>query len=283
MQIIKKLKVVVLATLAFAGLSVQAASEPRISVQLWSVKDDLAADFQGTLKKLADMGFEGVEFAGNYGSFAEDPEGLKNFLAGIGLEASGAHVGFDKFNDENFADTVEFFSKLGARYQIVPYDQRSFDPAAIDAMNAELAVVAKELEKHGLQTGYHNHAPEFGDFKDSTYWDYIASNTPKNVVLQLDVGWAAVAGKDGAAYIRKYPNRTKTTHFKAGLPEGTKDKVSIIGQDIVDWKSVIKAAREVGGTEWFVVEQEVYPNNLTPLQAVEASMQGLQKILADMK
>lgn len=283
MNIIKKLTMVVLASFAFVGMTAQAATDPKISVQLWSVKDDLKEDFEGTLKKLSALGFQGVEFAGNYGKFENDPEGLKKFLAELGLQASGAHVGFDKFNEENFDHTVDFFSKLGAKFLIVPYDKRSYDPEAVDAMNAELAVIAKKLEKHGLQTGYHNHAPEFADFKDSTFWDYIATNTPKNVVLQLDVGWAAVAGKDGAEYIRKYPNRTKTTHFKAGLPEGTKDKVSIIGQDIVDWKSVIKAAREAGGTEWFVVEQEVYPNNLTPLQAVEASMKGLQKILAEMK
>lgn len=274
---------VVLATFAFTSITAQAATDPKISVQLWSVKDELKEDFEGTLKKIAALGFNGVEFAGDYGQFAENPEGLKKFLADLGLQASGAHVGFDKFNEENFDGTVKFFNALGAKYLVVPYDQRAFDPEAVDSMIAELVVISKKLVKHGLQTGYHNHAPEFADFKDSTFWDYIASNTPKNVVMQLDVGWAAVAGKDGAAYIRKYPGRTKTTHFKAGLPEGTEGKLSLIGQDIVDWKAVITAAREVGGTEWFVVEQEVYPEGMSPLQALETSMKGLQKILADMK
>jgi len=283
MNIIKKLTMIVIASFALASMTAQAATDPKISVQLWSVKEDLKADFKGTLEKISKLGFEGVEFAGDYGPYTEDPKGLKKYLSSLGLKASGAHVGFDKFNDENFNHTVKFFSALGAKYLIVPYDERAYSPEGVDAVNADLIRVAKKLKKHKLQTGFHNHDPEFAPFKDATYWDYIASNTPKNVVLELDVGWATVAGKDPAAYIRKYPGRTKATHFKAGLPKGTEGKLPIIGKDVIDWKSVITAAREVGGTEWFVVEQEVYPEGLTPFQALEQSMQGLQKILKEMK
>lgn len=283
MNLIKKIAILALASFTLTSITSHAATEPKISIQLWSVKNELNADFEGTLKKLAELGFDGVEFAGNYGRYEKDPEGLKKFLNENGLEASGAHVGFDKFNESNFNQTADFFSKLGAKYLIVPYDERAFNPESIDVVNAELASIASKLEKHGLKTGYHNHTPEFVAFKDSTFWDYLASNTPKNVVLQLDVGWTAVAGKDPAAYIRKYPGRSNTLHFKAGLPAGVTDKVSLIGQDIVDWKAVITAAREVGATEWFVVEQEVYPNNLTPLKAVEVSVNGLKEIIGDMK
>lgn len=274
---------VALACFTLSSVTAHAKTDPKISVQLWSVKNELTADFEGTLKKLSAMGFDGVEFAGNFGKFEKDPEGLKKFLADNRLQASGAHVGFDKFSDANFEQTVDFFGKLGAKYLIVPYDERAFNAKTVDVVNAELASIAKKLEKHGLKTGYHNHTPEFANFKDSTFWDYIGDNTPENVVLQLDVGWTAVAGKDPAAYIRKYSGRSNTLHFKAGLPAGVTDKVSLIGQDIVDWKSVITAAREVGGTEWFVVEQEVYPNNMKPLEAVNVSMKGLQKIISEMK
>lgn len=75
------------------------AAEPQLSVQLWSVKDDLTQDFKGTLESLADMGFDAVEFAGNFGPYADNPAGLKAYLADIGLEASGAHVGFDQLRN----------------------------------------------------------------------------------------------------------------------------------------------------------------------------------------
>lgn len=281
MKCIKQMVVLALACIVLLGMSVQ-AGEPRISVQLWSVKGELADDFKGTLQKLADLGFEGVEFAGDFGPYAENPAGLKAFLAEIGLEASGAHVGTDNLKVDNIYKTIAFYKTLGADFVVVPYDARAFDAEGIDELAGELNAAAKILDGYGMKTGYHNHAQEFGDFGDSTYWDYLASKTDDDVILQLDVGWTTVAGKDAAEYIRKYPGRTLTTHIKAGLPEGTEGKKPLLGQDVTDWKKVITALKEVGGTHWLVVEQEEYPDGLTPMQAVEKSMNGLQEIIADM-
>lgn len=281
MKIIKPLGVFALIGLLLLGVTAKAA-EPRVSVQLWSVKDELAADFEGTLKKLAGLGFDGVEFAGNFGPYSENAAGLKDFLAELGLEASGAHVGTDQLNADNIYKTIAFYKTLGADFVVVPYDARAFDAEGIDALVGELNAAAKILDGYGMKTGYHNHAQEFGDYQDTTYWDYLAAQTDDNVILQLDVGWATVAGKDAAEYIRKYPGRTLTTHIKAGLPEGTEGKKPLIGQDITDWKKVVTALKEEGGTHWLVVEQEEYPDGLTPLQAVEKSMRGLQKVLASL-
>jgi sugar phosphate isomerase/epimerase len=282
MTLLKKIAVSFVAAISLLSAGVYADNHPKLSVQLWSVKEDVAKDFEGTLKKLAAMGFQGVEFAGNFGPYADNPEGLKKFLKDNGLEVSGAHVGFAGLNDENFDKTVAFFKTLGAKYLVVPMDQRAFSPDGIDAVVAELTANAAKLKAHGLYTGYHNHAPEFADFKGTTYWDYLATNTPKDVILQLDIAWAAMAGKDPAEYVRKYPGRTITTHFKAAVPTETAGKRVIIGEDLVDWKNLINATREVGGTQWYVVEQEIYPDNLAPMEAIELSLNGLKKILAEM-
>ncbi|WP_049722703.1 sugar phosphate isomerase/epimerase family protein [Gilvimarinus polysaccharolyticus] len=258
------------------------AAEPELSVQLWSVKDDLSQDFKGTLESLADMGFDAVEFAGNFGPYANDPTGLKAYLAEIGLEASGAHVGFDQLSDDKFYQTVAFYLALGADYLVVPWDERAFSPDGVADVAAQLNDVAGKLAAYGLLFGYHNHAQELAPYKNTTFWDYIATHTDDRVVLQLDAGWATVAGKDAAAYIRKYPGRTIATHIKAGLPEGTTGKQTILGQDVADWAAVITAAREVGGTQWLVVEQEEYPEGMTPLQSVAASVDGLRDIMANM-
>ncbi|HEY7885060.1 MAG TPA: sugar phosphate isomerase/epimerase [Cellvibrionaceae bacterium] len=281
MKLIKKLAIMCLASLALLGMMVQAA-EPRISVQLWSVKDQISEDFEGTLKKLAAMGFDGVEFARNFGPYANNPAGLKAFLAEIGLEASGAHVGTDDIAPGKIHQTIAFYKTLGADHIVVPYDERAFDAKGIDKLIAELNTAAKTLEGYGMQTGYHNHAQEFGDFKGATYWDYLAKNTSDKVILQLDVGWATVAGKDPIAFVESYPGRTLSTHIKASLPEGTEGKRQILGDDVTDWNAVISAMKKSGGTQWLVLEQEEYPDGLTPMQAVEKSMQGLQTILADM-
>jgi sugar phosphate isomerase/epimerase len=265
---------------AFTGVA--SAAEPELSVQLWSVKDDLTEDFKGTLESLADMGFDAVEFAGNFGPYADNPAGLKTYLADIGLEASGAHVGFDQLSDDKLYQTIAFYQALGADYLVVPWDGRATKPEQVGELAAQLNEVAGKLAPYGLLTGYHNHAPEFDAYKGSTFWDFIASNTDDRVIMQLDAGWATVAGKDAAAYIRKYPGRTLATHIKAGLPEGTTGKKTILGQDVADWAAVVTAAREVGGTQWLVVEQEEYPEGMTPLQSVEASVDGLREIMANM-
>ncbi|WP_041522262.1 sugar phosphate isomerase/epimerase family protein [Gilvimarinus agarilyticus] len=258
------------------------AAEPELSVQLWSVKDDLTEDFKGTLEALADMGFDGVEFAGNFGPYADDPAGLKEYLASIGLEASGAHLGFDQLADDKLYQTAAFYLALGAEYLVVPWDDRAFSADGVEAVVADLNAAASKLAPYGLMTGYHNHAQELAPYQGTTYWDYIAANTDDRVIMQLDAGWATVAGKDAAVYIRKYPGRTLATHIKAGLPEGTTGKKTILGQDVADWAAVVTAAREVGGTEWLVVEQEEYPEGMSPLESVEASVNGLREIMANM-
>jgi sugar phosphate isomerase/epimerase len=253
---------------------------PQISVQLWSVKTPLNEDYVGTLRALSKMGFQGVEFAGVFGPYADDPQGLKDLLDSLGLKGSGAHVPFALLNAENFAKTVAFFKTLEVDMLIIPWDERAWDPKGILEVVASLTQLSKQLAEHGMKVGFHNHNHEFEEFQGSTYWDYLAQHTPQDVVLQQDVGWTTYAGKDPVEYVRRYPGRTLTTHYKVRLPEGTVGKLPIIGQDTIDWPALIQANIEVGGTRWLVVEQEEYPNGLSPLEAVQASKQGLDKFLA---
>lgn len=287
MKLSKTLKAITLAAVASVSVSTFAAAvaptSPQLSVQLWSIKDDVAADFEGTLKKLKAMGFDGVEFAGNFGPYADDAKGLKAFLDKNGLKASGAHVHFDKLSPENFDATVAFYKAIDCKYLIIPMDMRAFTPEGAKEVAAELAAIQKKLTPHGMHTGYHNHKDEMLGDKGKTPWDVIGTNTEHAVILQQDVGWTEAAGKDPIDFIKAYPGRTLTTHYKAAAPvEGSKEN-PIIGQDTTNWKALIEANKTVGGTLWFVVEQEVYPEGMTPIQSVEASLKGLQKVIADMK
>jgi len=253
---------------------------PQVSAQLWSVKDDVKRDFKATLTALAAMGFEGVEFAGEFGEFADNPSGLKAFLQHSNLSCSAAHLHFDRLSPENFDATVAFYSILGCDTLIEAMDERAWDSEGVHQVVKELNFFAEKLAPHGLAIGYHNHAQEFGDFQGSTYWDIIAKSTSKNVVLQMDVGWVNYAGKDPVAYVRRYPGRTLTTHYKVRTHEGEESSTAIIGQDSSDWAALLTANIDVGGTRWLVVEQEEYPNGMTPMQAVKASKEGLDGFLA---
>lgn len=288
MNLSKTIKAITMATIASISISTFAAetaapTSPQLSVQLWSIKDDVAKDFEGTLKQLKAMGFQGVEFAGNFGPYANDPKGLKAFLEKTGLKASGAHVHFDKLSPENFDATVSFYKAIDCKYLIIPMDKRAFTTEGAKEVAAELEAIQKKLAPHGMHTGYHNHKEEMVGDMGKTPWDVIGKNTAQAVVLQQDVGWTEVAGKDPVEFIKAYPGRTITTHYKASAPaEGNKEH-PIIGQDTTDWKALITANKNVGGTLWLVVEQESYPEGMTPMQSVEASLKGLQKIIDDMK
>ena len=118
---------------------------------------------------------------------------------------------------------------------------------------------------------------------NKTPWDVIGKGTSHGVILQQDVGWTEVAGKNPVDFVKAYPGRTITTHYKAAAPEEGNKENPILGQDTTDWKALIEANKTVGGTLWLVVEQEVYPEGMTPMQSVEASLKGLQKIIADAK
>lgn len=287
MNLSKTIKAITFAAVASMSASTLAAdiapTSPQLSVQLWSIKDAVAADFEGTMKKLKAMGFDGVEFAGNFGPYANDPKGLKAFLDKTGLKASGAHVHFDKLSPENIEATVAFYKAIDCKYLIIPMDKRAFTTEGAKEVAAELAAIQKKLAPHGMHTGYHNHKDEMLGEMGKTPWDVIGKNTEHAVILQQDVGWTEVAGKDPIEFIKAYPGRTITTHYKAAAPaEGNKEH-PIIGQDTTNWKALIEANKTVGGTLWFVVEQEVYPEGMTPMQSVEASLKGLQKVIADMK
>ncbi|TAP39341.1 sugar phosphate isomerase/epimerase [Alteromonas sp. KUL49] len=286
MNVLKRIWFFLVSTLVVLPcFSVMAApnesASPKISVQLHSVRDQLSEDFEGTLRAIAEMGFDGVEFAGRYGKFQDDPEGLKAFLDELGLEVSGMHAGLPQLMGEKGERNIAFFKALGAKSVIIPHDKRVNNPEEIDALIADLLTISTSLERVGMQLGYHNHAKEFEPFNDETFWDYLAKNTPSNFILQLDIGWAIYAGFDPIALFKKYPGRTLTSHFKRRSYQGKPSTVPadtkiIIGTDESDWGAFVDAAHRYAGAQWIVVEQEEYPEGMTPLESVEASFNGLK-------
>ncbi|KXI27521.1 sugar phosphate isomerase [Paraglaciecola hydrolytica] len=254
---------------------------PPLSVQLWSIKDELKADFTGTLKKLAELGFKGVEFASDFGPYQTNPAGLKTLLDSFGLKASGAHVNIKQLDAQNIANTLDFMQTLGVDLVIVPWDKRAWHPDGVKQLTQELNEAAAKASKWGINIGFHNHDKEFNNFQKTSFWDYIASHTANTVVLQLDAGWVNFAGKDPIAYVKKYPGRTLSTHFKIRTKPNSQQS-PILGQDKYDWGALLKANIAYGGTQWIVLEQEEYPEGVTPLEAVALSKSGLDKIIAEL-
>jgi sugar phosphate isomerase/epimerase len=249
-----------------------------ICLQLYSVRGDCGKDIDAAMTQVAEMGFEGVEFAGYY-KYGSDAKALKKKLDDLGLKAAATHIRTNSFIGDALKRTIDFHKTIGCKFLIVPGDGAFSNPEKSKVLAETFNKTAEALKPEGMYCGYHNHTHEFKKVGDKTYWELFAERTSDDVVLQMDVGWTVTAGQDPVALIRKYPGRTKSTHFKPATLKGDKGKTHLIGQDSVDWKGVIAACREVGGTEWITIEQERYPDGKSPMECSKLSLEGLKKLL----
>ncbi len=243
-----------------------------IGLQLYSVRQDAAKDLPGVLKAVAEMGYEGVEFAGYYGHSAQD---IRKLLDDNGLKCCGTHTGLNTLFPENFDATVEFNKTIGNKYLIVPGmpDDRLNSVEAIKNTAAMFDEWAPKAAEHGMVVGYHAHG---GDFRkvdgDVTRWDLFFKSTKPEVVMQLDVGNCIGGGGDPYAVIERFPGRSLTIHLKEhGGPRG-----AAVGEGTVDWKRIFQLCETVGGTEWYIVEQESYDTD--PLGSVRRCLENLRKM-----
>jgi sugar phosphate isomerase/epimerase len=270
-----------LATAALAGSRLGAApakADPRLALQLYSVRDACAKDCDGTLEAVAKMGFAGVEFAG-YHTYSGKPRELRKRLDDLGLVAAATHTGTATLRPDKLAQTIDFHREIGCKYLIVPMDRDFTNPEKSKALAGLFNQVAAELKPHGMATGYHNHKVEFDAVGDTNHWELFATRTTKDVILQIDFGWSAVAGQDGPGLVRRHPGRMQVVHFKPTVLAADKGgKKAIIGQDSVEWPPILAACREMGATEWVTIEQEAYPDGKTSLECSALSLAGLKAI-----
>jgi sugar phosphate isomerase/epimerase len=238
-----------------------------IALQLYSVREDCARDLPGTLKAVADMGYDGVEFAGYHGRSAKE---LKQLLTKLKLKVAGTHIGIDTLLPDKLQSTVDFHRELGCKYLIVPWLQKATKQDWMDTAKT-LSEIANKLKPHRMRTGYHNHAHDFQPLDGSTAWDILFSNSSKDVLMQLDLGNAMHGGADPVPYIAKYPGQSVTIHLKEFSKTNPK---AVLGQGDVPWQRVFELCETVGGTKWYIVEYEV--PGLPPLECVAQCVQNLR-------
>jgi sugar phosphate isomerase/epimerase len=243
-----------------------------LGLQLYSVRDECEKDLPGTLSKLADMGYQGVEFAGYYGRSAAE---LKKMLAERGLKCCGTHTPWDSIQSPALQATLDFSLALGNPYVVFPWipEEKRKTKADWLAVCELFNQVSAKAEAQGLHFGYHNHSFEFQDFEGEVIWDLIASHTDPKVILQLDSGNAAHGGADDFAYLKKYASRAVTWHLKETDPN---NKAAVVGDNPVKWKPYFDVCEAAGKTEWYIVEQE---NGVEPaMNCVQRCMDNLKKM-----
>lgn len=264
------------ALLASAPWLAQAAGKKRpVGLELYTVRKDLMKDESGTLQAVAKMGYECVEFYAPYYEWTpEHAKEVRKQLDGLGLKCYSTHNGAKSFSPDGVQKAIDLNKTLGAKYIIMA------SPGKVQTLDdwkkvAETLNQANDtMKKSGLHTGYHNHVAEWKEMDGKVPMAVLADNTEKSVVLQLDVGHCVAGGGDPVAWINAHPGRIKSMHMKDWSPEKQFD--ILMGQGIVKWKELFKAAESKGGVEYYLIEQEGGP--FTEMEAADKALVAFKSV-----
>jgi sugar phosphate isomerase/epimerase len=245
----------------------------RVGIQLYTVRDAMKKDFEGTIAKVAATGYKEVEFAGLYD---RSPKDVRAIIDKNGLSSPSMHVPYNVV-EKKWDETLETAHILGQNYIVCPWievPQRT----APDGWQRAVALfnrAGESAQKAGIQFGYHNHSFEFETYPaigGKMAYDYmLAELDPKNVCMELDLCWITVAGKNPLAYFAKYPGRfplvhvkdfvvdpNSTSNFDGATGPSTKFKghIADVGQGGMDWKKILSHSDQAGIKHYFVENDE---------------------------
>jgi len=244
------------ATLPWA-LSARAAKSIPVGLELYSVREELKKDPAGTVRAVAEMGYQGVEFYAPYFEWSEaQTKQMRKLLDDLGIRCFSTHNDSSYFGKENLPKARDLNLILGSKYVVMASSKPNPGvdgwKTVADALNA----AADQLETSGLKAGYHNHRPEFTAIDGQRPMEILAKNTKPTVMLQLDVGTCLEAGSDPVTWIRANPGRIRSLHLKDWSPEPEKGYKVLFGEGAAEWKNIFEAAESGGGVEYYLIEQE---------------------------
>lgn len=251
-----------------------------IGLQLYSLRDQFKKDVAGTLDQVRAFGITHVELAGTYGIA---PEKFKEQLDARRLKAVSAHFSYEQFRDR-VEDVAREAKLLGLEYagcawipHAEPFDEKSCREAA-----AVFNRAGEALAKHGIKFFYHTHGYEFLPYRDGTLFDLLMAETrPEYVRIEMDVFWVVHPQQDPVKLLEKYGKRFDLMHvkdMKRGTPRGFTGRSDVsnnvvIGQGIVDWPNVFRAARKAG-VKWYFIEDE----SPASVEQIPQSLRYLEKL-----
>jgi sugar phosphate isomerase/epimerase len=239
------------------AIAAPAGKHVPIGLELYSVRDELAKDLMGTVRAVGKMGYEVVEFFSPYYNWTPDyAKEVRKLLDDVGMRCNSTHNGSNAFTADGLQKAIELNQILGAKYIVWASAGRVTGLDGWKTVADRLSGAAEKLKPVGLRTGYHNHQLEFMPVDGKRPMEVIAANTPKDVMLQLDVGTCVEAGSDPVAWINANPGRINCLHCKDWAPGEGKGYRVLFGEGVVPWTKVFDAAEAKGGVEYYLIEQE---------------------------
>lgn len=258
----------------------------KVGLQLYTVRGEMKHDFEGTIAKVAAIGYREVEFAGY---FHRTPQQVRAVLDRNGLSAPSTHVDYASLGDK-FPGFVDASTTIGHRYIVCPWIDEAVRKHA-DGWKRAADVFNKAGEvskKAGIQFAYHNHDFEFVEIDGKFAYDILLEQTdPSLVQMEMDLCWITVAGQDPLKYFARYPGRFPLVHVKdvksvppskkAGEPVALKRVFPVmteVGSGTIDWKRIFARSAEAGIKHYFVEHDQ--PKH--PFESIRTSYTYLQSL-----
>jgi sugar phosphate isomerase/epimerase len=221
------------------------------------VRDELKRDPEGTVRAVAQMGYQCVEFYAPYFEWGEgQTKQMRKLLDDLGIRCYSTHNDEKYFSAENISRARDLNLILGTKYMVQAYSDPKPSLDAWKAVADNLNSAAATLEPSVLKPGYHNHDAEWKPIDGVRPMEVLAKNTKPTIMLQLDVGTCIEAGSDPAAWIRANPGRIHSLHLKDWSSDPAKGYKALFGEGDARWKDIFAAAESVGGVEYYLIEQE---------------------------
>lgn len=241
-----------------------------LGLQLYTVRTEMERDVPATLARVAEIGYEEVEFAGYFG---HSPSEIRRFLADAGLRAASAHVAFELV-DEAWPATLEAAAAIGHEYVVVPSVPESMRASLDDwrQVAERFTEAAAEARALGLRFAYHNHDFEFPEMQGRTPLDVFLETADAELVeMELDLFWIVHAGRDPMAFIDRWPGRIAMVHVKDRTGDG---RMAEVGSGVIDWAEIFRHRERAGIRHYFVEHDD--PED--PFRSVEKSFRFLSRL-----
>ena len=242
-----------------------------IGLQLYTLRDIMRVSVPATLKLVADVGYNELEFAGY---FDNSPQEIKKILDNEGLTAPSAHIMLDTFTN-NLTRVIDDALLLGHKYLVVPWlseEQRGVGIAPYQALSEQLNKIGEACNKAGITLAYHNHDFEFEVRDGKTPYDVLLTQTDPNLVaMEIDLYWVIKAGRNPIEYFEQYPGRFKLWHVKDMDNDGN---FADVGTGTIDFNAIF-ANSKLAGVEHKFVERDQTNDRIA---TIEQGYKALSKL-----
>jgi sugar phosphate isomerase/epimerase len=264
---------------ASLSLVADAGKSLPVGLELFSVRDELAKDDMGTVRAVAGMGYQVVEFFAPYYDWTpEHARQMRKLMDDLGIRCYSTHNNIQNYNAGALPKAIELNQILGSRYLVLASAGRVTSLDGWKKVAAQLTEFSAKLKPAGLRTGYHNHQAEFTPVEGKRPMEVLAANTPADVMLQLDVGTCVEAGSDPVAWIKANPGRIRSIHCKDWAPGADKAYRVLFAEGVSPWKAIFDAAESVGGVEYYLIEQE--GSRFPPMETAQRCIDTWKKMKA---